>query len=223
MGDKMIKYKFLILIILMISIFTFNKVFANNLELNGKIIYVDPGHGGLDPGAIYKNVEEAPINLEISKKLVKALINKGATVFMTRYSDNDLSLPNASNHKKSDLNQRIKLINESNCDLYLSIHLNADSSENWKGAQVFYDDINEKNIKIATKIQKEFSKNLKSNRKVKEINDLYLYRKVKVPGVLLEVGFLSNSSERYMLKQDSYQEKIVNSIVNGVINYYNIP
>ncbi len=140
---------------------------------------------------------------------------------MTRYGNYDLSLPEASNHKRSDLNQRIKLINESNCDLFLSIHLNADISETWHGAQVFYDDVNNQNVILAEYLQKEFSKTLKSKRKIKEISNLYLYRKATPPGVLVEVGFLSNSNERYLLKQDNYQQKIVNTIVDGVIKYLN--
>ena len=219
----MLQYKVYVFICLLFGIFSFSFVHAreNNLPLLGKVIYIDPGHGGLDPGAIYKNIEEAPINLEISEKLEEVLTGYGAIVYMTRYGDYDLSLPSASNHKRSDLNQRIKLINESNCDLFLSIHLNADSSESWYGAQVFYDDINNENKILAEFLQKEFSSSLKSNRKVKQISDLYLYRKVERPGVLVEVGFLSNSNERYLLRQDSYQTKIVDSIANGVINYLN--
>ena len=217
----MFKYKICVFLFLILGIFGFNFVSAeeNNLPLLGHIIYIDPGHGGLDPGAIYMNIKEAPINLEISEKLEEALTKKGAIVYMTRYGDYDLSLPNASNHKRSDLNQRIKLINESNCSLFLSIHLNADISESWYGAQVFYDDINSENAILAEFLQNEFSKSLKSKRKIKEIGDLYLYRKVEKPGVLVEVGFLSNANERYLLRQDSYQEKLVDTIVTGVINY----
>lgn len=217
----MFKYKICVFLFLMLGIFGFNFVRAeeNNLPLLGHIIYIDPGHGGLDPGAIYMNIKEAPINLEISEKLEEALTKKGAIVYMTRYGDYDLSLPNASNHKRSDLNQRIKLINESNCSLFLSIHLNADISESWYGAQVFYDDINSENAILAEFLQNEFSKSLKSKRKIKEISDLYLYRKVERPGVLVEVGFLSNANERYLLRQDSYQQKLVDTIVTGVINY----
>lgn len=217
----MLRYKICVFLFLILGIVGFNFVRAeeNNLPLFGHIIYVDPGHGGLDPGAMYMNIREAPINLEISKKLEEALTKQGAIVYMTRYGDYDLSLPNASNHKRSDLNQRIKLINESDCTLFLSIHLNADTSESWYGAQVFYDDINSDNVILAEFLQNEFSKSLNSKRKIKEIDDLYLYRKVEKPGVLVEVGFLSNANERYLLRQDSYQQKIVDTIVTGVINY----
>ncbi len=217
----MFRYKVCVFLFLLLGIVGFNFVSAeeNNLPLLGHIIYIDPGHGGIDPGAIYMNIKEAPINLEISKKLEQALTEKGAIVYMTRYGDYDLSLPNASNHKRSDLNQRIKLINESDCSLFLSIHLNADVSESWYGAQVFYDDINSENMILAEFLQTEFSGSLNSKRKIKEINDLYLYRKVERPGALVEVGFLSNANERYLLRQDSYQQKLADTIVNGVINY----
>ena len=223
LGDRMFRYKIIVFLFLLIGIFGFNFVEAqeNTLSLLGHVIYVDAGHGGLDPGAMYKNIKEAPINLEISKKLEEALTKKGAIVYMTRTDDNDLSIPNASNHKRSDLNQRIKLINESNCSLYLSIHLNADVSESWSGAQVFYDDVNAENKILAQFLQAEFSTSLKSKRKIKEISNLYLYRKVTRPGVLVEVGFLSNANERYLLRQDSYQQKIVDTIVSGVIKYLN--
>ena len=217
----MFRYKICVFLFLLLGIIGFSFVSAeeNNLPLLGHIIYIDPGHGGLDPGAIYMNIKEAPINLEISEKLEEALTKKGAIVYMTRYGDYDLSLPNASNHKRSDLNQRIKLINESDCSLFLSIHLNADVSESWYGAQVFYDDINSENVILAEFLQNEFSKSLNSKRKIKEISDLYLYRKVERPGVLVEVGFLSNANERYLLRQNSYQQKLVDTITTGVINY----
>lgn len=217
----MIKQKIYTFLILLFSIFIINKTNASNLELMGKIIYLDPGHGGLDNGAVYKNVKEAPINLEICKKLDKILTSKGAIVYMTRYDNNDLSIPFASNHKKSDLNQRIKLINESNADIYISIHLNAEEKESWHGAQVFYNNINPKNKDLALIFQKEFEK-LNSKRKIKEINDLYLYKNVKVPGVLLEVGFISNPEERNLLQTDEYQEKLANTIVKGIVKYFSI-
>ena len=222
-GGLMLRYKICVFLFLVLSIFGLNFVnaYQSDLPLLGRVIYIDPGHGGLDSGAVYKNIKEAPINLEISKKLENILSSYGAIVYLTRYDNYDLSLPNSSNHKKSDLNQRIKLIDESNCDIFLSIHLNADVSESWSGAQVFYDDINEENLVLAKYLQDEFSNDLKSKRKIKEISNLYLYRKATTPGVLVEVGFLSNANERYLLRNDDYQQKIVNSIANGVIKYFN--
>ena len=215
--------KHLVLLIFTLTFCVFYKVDAkiNDLPLLGKSIYVDPGHGGRDPGALYKDLQEDDINLDISKVLVKKLEEKGAIVYIIRNDDYDLSNPRAYERKRSDLQNRVKLINNKNVDMYLSIHLNTYSSSNWRGAQVFYDDINDKNKILAESIQKSFKNYLKSNRKVKEISNLYMYRHIKIPGVLLEVGFLTNANERYLLQQNAYQEKICNSIVDGVINYYN--
>ena len=141
------KNKFLILFLFVFSLFTVGYVGAktNDLSLLGKVIYLDPGHGGLDPGAIYKDIEEADINLKIAQKTSKLLEQYGAIVYLTRYGDYDLSVPNTINRKRSDLSRRGNIINRSNCDLYLSIHLNAESSNTWKGAQMFYDNINPNN------------------------------------------------------------------------------
>ncbi|MBE6153666.1 MAG: N-acetylmuramoyl-L-alanine amidase CwlD [Firmicutes bacterium] len=170
---------------------------------------------------MYKDIYEAPINLEISEKLVDKLEKLGAIVYITRTGDYDISNPNAWNKKHSDLQNRVNLIENSKADLYLSIHLNADSSNKWSGAQVFYDDVNEKNKLLAEKLQDSFKKNLNSKRKVKEISTYYMYRRIKsVPGVLVEVGFITNSNERYLLRQNTYQNKVCDSIIQGVLNYY---
>ena len=216
------KTYFLFLLIIFICSFSF--VYANtknsNLSLFGKVIYLDAGHGGLDPGTIYKNIYEKDINLEICKKLEKVLEEEGAIIYQTRYGDYDLSNNYTSSRKKSDLNNRAKIINKSVADIYISIHLNSISSSTWSGAQVFYDDVNEKNYEIATLMQEQLKKDLKTNRDVKEISTMLMNRKIKVPGILIEAGFLSNPNDRYLLRQSDYQYKLVNSIKEGIIKYF---
>lgn len=197
------------------------KISAFNLPLMGKVIYIDPGHGGLDPGSIYQNIYEKDINLEICAVLKTELEQQGAIVYMTRYGDYDLSYINTGARKRSDLNNRAKIINESNADMYISIHLNSVSSKTWHGAQVFYDDVNDKNKKIAELFQDKFKKNLNTKREVKEIKTMLLNRKIKVPGVLIEAGFLSNQNDRYLLRQKWYQKKIAKNIKEVLIEYYN--
>ena len=217
------KYKIYVLFLAIFMALTFNiiKASKSDLPLFGKVIYIDPGHGGLDPGALYGGIKEKDINLEISKKLEEKLIKMGAIVYLTRNGDYDLSAIRTSNRKRSDLSRRVNMINKSNCDIFLSIHLNAEDTNTWRGAQVFYDDINKNNKKIASIFQNQFKKYLGSRRKIKKVNDLYLQKRLKRPGVLLEVGFLSNSNERYLLKTNAYQEKIVKTIVNGLVIYFN--
>lgn len=218
----MLKYKIYVLFLFILTLGSINYISAknNSLPLFGKIIYIDPGHGGLDPGAMYSGVKEKDINLEISKKLEKKLVSMGAIVYLTRYDDYDLSANNTINRKRSDLSRRGNAINKSECDMFLSIHLNAEDSGTWRGAQVFYDDTNEKNEQIAKIFQKQFKKYLKSTRDYKKTDELYLQKRINRPGVLLEVGFLSNSNDRYLLKQNSYQDKIVICIVTGLLEYF---
>lgn len=218
----MLKYKISMLFMLILFLCTFSFVQAGNQEffLLGKVIYLDPGHGGLDPGAIYKDIEEAQINLEISKKIMNVLEQHGAIVYLTRNGDYDLAVNNAINRKRSDLSRRSNIINRSMCDLYLSIHLNADTSNTWHGAQVFYDDINPNNQRIAEIMQQVLKDNLKTTRNHKEINDMYLHKRVTRPGVLIEVGFITNPNERYLLTTDIYQQKVANIISKGVLKYF---
>ena len=126
-----------IFLIIIISIFNVN---ASNLTfpLLGKTIYLDAGHGGVDNGATVNNVKEKDLNLQIVYKLKETLTSAGATVLLTRKDDNDISNPNALYRKKSDFDNRIKLINNSNADLYISIHQNIYQNKKYSGPQVFY-------------------------------------------------------------------------------------
>ena len=216
----MLKYKIYVFLLLILFLTSASIVKASSFPLLGRVIYIDPGHGGRDPGALYKNIEEEDINLEISLKLRDLLERNGAVVYMTREGDYDLSI-NDNMRKRSDLSNRVSMINNTNPDLYLSIHLNSETTSSWRGAQVFYDDVNDKNKIFAEIMQQEFRNELKSKRKISEIKTIYLNKNVKVPGLLLEVGFLSNPNERYMLRKEEYQNKINNTILKGIIKYLN--
>ncbi len=212
--------KYYVGIFITILLFSITFVKANPLEsdlkLLGKVIYLDPGHGGTDPGAIYKDIYEKDITLSICKKVKEILEKEGAIVYMTRYDDYDLS-NSTYNRKKRDLNNRAKVINESMADMYISIHLNSIDSEIWSGAQVFYDDVNSDNKRIA----QIFQSNLNKNREIKEIDNMLMNRKIKIPGVLIEAGFLSNPNDRYLLKNSNYQYKLSVKVKESVIRYFN--
>lgn len=215
------KYRNYCLILFLLFLFSLGLVKAKELPLIGKVIYLDPGHGGSDPGAVYGNIYEANLNLEIALKTQKELEKQGAIVYLTRYGDYDLSVKNAQLRKRSDLSRRANAINKSLCDMYLSIHLNADSDTTWRGAQVFFDDVNKNNVKLAEIMQNTFKKNLNTNRKYKQVTNQYMYRRINRLGVLLEVGFISNPNERYLLQKEEYQEKIARTITEGINNYFN--
>lgn len=194
-----------------------------NLPLTGKIIYLDPGHGGPDGGAGTEDALEKDIALNISHKLRDYLQQQGALVLMTREIDTDLAAPDTrglSRRKSEDLRNRLKLINESEADLFISIHLNSIPSPRWSGAQTFFMPHLVDNKRLAKFIQEELVVNLENtNREAKIINQIYLLKNANKPGALVEVGFLSNPTERELLKQEDYQEKIAASIYKGVLRY----
>jgi len=211
--------KIIIILLLLASAIFINKEVEALLPLSGKIIIIDPGHGGKDPGTSGGNIYESDINLAISKYLELELSKVGATVILTREGDYDLSGPNVKWRKKSDFDNRIKLINSSKADMYLSIHLNYLNDSQYSGAQVFYN--NDENKKIAEVIQAELNNQLKSTRTIKKIpNKTYMYDKLQIPGVLIECGFLSNYNELKLLTDSNYQLKIANVIKEGIIKYY---
>ena len=215
------KFKLTLIICLFLSIIYMSKVYALVLNYNllGKTIYLDPGHGGRDSGATYKNIYEKDINLIMSKKIEKYLVAKGATVYLTRNTDIDLSTTN-TNKKRSDLSNRAKLINESNADIYISIHLNYIENSKWKGLQIFYNNKNEENKIIADSITSYLKENSSNIRESKKENIYYMYKQINIPGVLIELGFLSNPNDRYRLTNEEYQDKLAISISNSIENYF---
>ena len=165
--------------------------------LVNKIIVVDPGHGGPDPGYLKKELEK-----------------RGAIVYLTRDNSYDLSSPNSTFRKKSDFDNRIKIINQY-ADYYLSIHLNHLDDSRYYGIQVFS---SKKEFKNASIMQKYLNSKLNSNRENKTIpKSTYMYNRLTKPGLLIECGFLSNYNERSKLITETYQKKIAKAIANGVI------
>ena len=188
-----------------------------NMLLNDKTIIIDAGHGGKDVGTSFKDIYEKDINLKISLELKNQLEKKGASVYLTRSGDYDLSKPNAKRRKKSDFDNRILLINNSKSDLYISIHLNYFNDSKYKGAQVFYNNLLKENKEIAKIMQK----NLNKERKIKLLDSkLYMYNKLTKPGILIECGFLSNYQDRKNLQNEKYIIELCKKITKAIIEFY---
>lgn len=217
----MIRYKLLIICSFFLSIFCFSSVYAmiNDYSLTGRIIYLDAGHGGIDSGAVYGNIYEKDINLILVNKLASELVSRGAIVYLTRDGDYDLSTTKI-NRKRSDLANRAKLINKSNCDLYLSIHLNYMVNSKWGGLQIFYNDKNIENKNIADFLTNSLKKEFSYIRDYKYDNTYYMYKFIDKPGILIEMGFLSNSNDRYRLTRDEYVDKLILSIADNLSIYF---
>ena len=207
--------KLIIMTLIILNLITYIRTIAQSrkLILNNKIILIDPGHGGKDVGTSYKDIYEKDINLSISLYLKEELEKYGANVIMTWLGDYDLSTPNASRRKKSDFDNRIKIANESNTDLVISIHQNYYKDSKYKGTQIFY----KSNKDLSDYLQK----NINKDRKTKKIsNTLYMYNKIKSDVLLIECGFLSNSSDRKKLTDIKYQKEYSKTLSKYISEYF---
>ncbi len=215
------KYKLLIIICFFLLTLTLPKVTAtvNNLNLLGKVIILDSGHGGVDAGATSGKIIEKDLNLILVKKLEKELVSRGATVYLTREDDKDLSTTTI-NRKRSDLYNRAKYIDKISPDMYISIHLNSSSSPSWRGLQIFYTSKNEKNKLIAETITNHLKEKMSNIREIKKDNTYYMYKHISSPGILIEAGFISNPSDNYLLRNEEYQDKLIISISEGIEKYF---
>lgn len=189
----------------------------SSLPLSGKNIIIDVGHGSKDNGTSYKDILEKDLNLLIAKKLEQELIINGASTILTREEDYDLSSPNSKQRKRSDFDNRIRLINNSNADIYLSIHINYLNNSNYSGAQVFY--YSDKNKQLANTIQM-YLNTINTPRSIKTMPDVYMYDKLNIKGVLIECGFLSNAYDRNKLINDDYQLLLSKTITKALIKYF---
>ena len=190
----------------------------NNQLLKGITIVIDAGHGGMDKGASTQNVEEAPLNLIITKNLEKELLKLGCNVVLTRIDDDDLS--NTFHFSKSeDMKERIRIINDEKNDLFISIHMNQFQNPTVKGLHVFYNPSSNQSLEFASIIQKEINKQLKQDKQIKK-GDFYILNKTRIPGILIECGFLSNNEDRYHLLDEKYQDKMIDCFIKGMIQYF---
>lgn len=217
------KCKTLFLVLFLIALMVVQGVFAitkeEKLPLTGKIIFVDAGHGGRDPGTNYGKILEKDLNLEIAFAVGKELEKQGATVYQTREEDKDYSSKWDPKKKRGDLYRRIEMMREKKTDLYLSIHINWYQNASYYGAEVLYGNVNKENRILAESLMKEFQKELSSPREVKQ-TDLYLYNNTTIPGVLVECGFLSNLKERKLLQDPNYHKTLGEVMTKGVIRYF---
>ncbi len=185
-------------------------------------IVVDVGHGGFDSGKIGVNGElEKDINLQVAKKLKKALEAQGMSVIMTREEDKGLYDEDARNKKVQDLQRRCDLINEQKPLMAVSIHQNSYTSSEIKGAQVFYYKNSTESQKLAEIIQEALVQQVdpQNHRKAKENSSYYILKKTSTPIVIVECGFLSNPEEAEKLKNEDYQQKLAEAVCLGIYQY----
>lgn len=199
-------------------------VMSESIPLEGRhCIIIDAGHGGVDGGATScTGVLESNINLEISLRLDDLLHLLGYDTSMIRTTDISVYTEGETIavKKVSDLKQRVKLINEAENALLISIHQNHFSDSRYSGAQVFYPQT-DGSEELARLMQSTFvsTVNPGSNRQVKKASGVYLMEHISCTGVLVECGFLSNPEEEAKLRSPEYQKELCCVIASTVGNY----
>ena len=199
---------------------------VTSLPVSGKVVILDAGHGTPDEGAESSNgITEAQINLKITLKLQELLEQSGCIVILTRSDENaiyDLDSKTLRQKKVSDIHNRVKIGNESSADIFVSIHLNKISQQQYYGWQTFYNTKNEKSKDLAEQIQGNLNETMQkeNNRIAMKLNTVYIMKYVEIPISIVECGFLSNPQEEKELQQDEYQNQLAWGIYNGIISYF---
>ena len=188
-----------------------------------KKVIIDAGHGGFDGGAVATDgTSEKDINLSIALTIGDMLSSCGYDVVYTRVIDTgteDNTNDSISKRKVSDLNNRLKLMEENPDAIFVSVHLNKFTATSVNGAQVFYSPNNVKSRDLGAIIQKSIVTLLqKENKRVakQSPSSTFLLKKTTLPAVIVECGFLSNTKELQLLKDDEYQKQMAFAVFCGI-------
>lgn len=217
-----------VVVIIVTPISLNSEVITVTAPLENITIVVDAGHGEPDGGAISEEgIRESDLNLQIARKLKMKLEDYGYNIIMTRDDENNIAdkSENTSNSfKTSDLNNRVKIANESNAIMLVSIHMNKFSDERVYGAQTFYSKASEKGKLLARLILAEIKNEtmIENKREALKIEGIKIIDKSKIPAVIVECGFISNKEECRLLQDEDYQDKIAEGILNGINKYIEI-
>ena len=195
-----------------------------------KTVFLDPGHGGKDPGAVYYNTQEKDLTMQVYKKLRKELEGLGYTVLSSRDSDVYVDF----------ITERSKIVNNTNSDIFISIHFNASGApaSNRSGIQTYsYEEAPGYPSRINSYWHNHPDRISESNRLAADIHSSLLaetgakdagllqssfavLRETDKPAVLLELGYMDNFNENQQIRSDAYQNRLVAGIVKGIQKYY---
>lgn len=176
-------------------------------DFHGRVIVLDPGHGGYDPGAMRNNVMEKNITMSIAKLIEKNLKAQGATVIMTRTDDKFVSLED-----------RVILSNNKKPDIFVSVHINSSENATAHGIETHY--FKDDSLELAKSIHQAMTTEIEETNRGILKSRFYVIRHTNQPSVLLELGFISNDDERNLLLLPQQQEKFAKAIADGINNYF---
>ncbi len=181
--------------------------------LQNRVIILDPGHGGKDPGTVKGSVSEKSITLKVSTQVKQLLENAGAKVYMTRTGDTYPSLQD-----------RVDFTQANYGEIFVSVHVNSAANTSAQGTETYYaistGDMYQEDIDLATFVNNQIVSNLNmKNRGVKQ-EQYYVIRNMVIPSILVELGFLTNTEDHNKMTNDQYVNLFAESIYNGILQYY---
>lgn len=190
-----------------------------------KVIVIDPGHGGYDPGAVWRDIYEKHINLSVAMLLKEYLEQEGFKVLLTRTGDYNHAVVGmrGKQAKRFDLDQRIKIAHDNNADLLLTIHVNSTRKSSYEGAEAFFHHKSVQGSILAQSIQRQFNSIPGITPRAAKTSDCYMLRNSSMTAVLVELGYLSNADERTYLTDPKYLDTLAQKITAGVVDYYASP
>lgn len=196
-----------------------NGRFSTSGGIDGKIITLDAGHGGSDPGAIGSDgTKEKNITLSITKMVKEILEQKGAKVYMTRTTDVDVFGPNASDAE--ELQARVNVGEKYNSDMFVSLHINSSVNKNVGGFSTYYYPKTDNDLRLAQNIQNKLAANFGvDDLGVRQAN-FYVIKRISMPAVLVEMCFISNEKELTLMKGQWFQKKTARLIAEGIEKYF---
>lgn len=197
------------------------------LPVNNRTIIIDAGHRTEKTGGAVADdgTTEADINLKIALKVQKLLEQAGSNVILTRSDENgiyDLDKTTLRQKKVSDTKNRVKIGNESEADIFVSIHLNKIPQQQYYGWQTFFKQGNEQSRKLAICIQGGLNNSIQKENKREslKLTGKYIIDHVEIPISIVECGFLSNTEEEKQLQNDEYQNRLAWGIYIGIMDYF---
>lgn len=204
------------------SMITFSIITTSSSPKAEYTIVIDAGHGGRDGGTSGKasGISESELNLAYAKTLKQMCEQFGIAVVMTREDMNGLYDENASNKKKSEMEKRKQIINNSGADIMVSIHMNAFPLPSCSGAQVFYAKGSQEGENLARSITLSICQSFDNARDYPTVGDYFVLNYSNMPSVLIECGFLSNIEEEANLQKEEYRQSFCYAIMAGILSYF---
>ena len=210
------------ILVILIYLICFNISFNNAKKVSSSyktpFILIDAGHGYPDGGAVGATTEikESDLNLKYAETLKSYFLSMNYKVEFTRNT-----IYNLDEDKYEDMLKRKEIIEKSNCDIFISIHMNKFSLSSSIGSQVFYKQNDEESKKLAENVKDLLVKNIEDARKLALEGDYLVLNSAKCPAIIVECGFLSNKTDELRLQDEKFKEKLCYQIFCGTIKYLN--